>query len=85
MAIRRSHRSSGIEPSVGSRDDRGEFGRIAVGMMVIDGIPGTPEQVPAVDKRNGAFAFWPFRHDWHINNPAGAFRRVRRGAIADWL
>ena len=70
-------------PSIGDADSGREPDRIVVGVMVPEGVLGMPVQILAVDEGDGALCSWLFRHRSRTNNPGGAFRRVRRGAIAN--
>ena len=75
---------TGGNPPVRGADRCREPDRIVVRVMVAEGVLGMPEKILAVDERDGALCSWLFRHDSRTNNPAGAFRRVRRGAIANY-
>ena len=70
-------------PSLCCADGRRELDRVVVRMMVAESALGVPEKFLAIEERDSALFLRLF---WHRplpeNNPAGAFRRVRRGTIA---
>lgn len=63
-----------------------ELDRAAVQMMLAEGILGVPEQVMAVEERDGALFRRLFRQfSKPADNPAKASQRVRRGTTADGI
>ncbi len=71
-----------LRPPIGGAHSARELDGIVVRMVVTKCLFGVPKQVLAINKRDGALRFRLYWHRSRANNPAGAFRQVRRGTIS---